>query len=75
MPPELSSTQTFSKVAEVTICFWIMKILATTLRETAGDFISMMLGLGYYWPGFNIPIPAIVLSIHIGATHHYPLLF
>jgi hypothetical protein len=37
-----------NKVAEVTLYFWIMKILATTLGETAGDFISMSLGLGYY---------------------------
>lgn len=40
--------ETVSKVAEVTIYFWVAKVLATTLGETAGDFISMTLGLGYY---------------------------
>lgn len=36
-----------SKVPEVTLVFWIFKILATTLGETAGDAVSMSLGLGY----------------------------
>src|SRR5690606_14215127 len=36
-----------SKVPEVTALFWIIKILATTLGETAGDAVSMALGLGY----------------------------
>ena len=33
----------FSKVAKVTLIFWILKIIATTLGETAGDAISMTL--------------------------------
>jgi uncharacterized membrane-anchored protein len=37
----------FSKVPEVTLIFWIIKILATTLGETAGDAVSMSLNLGY----------------------------
>lgn len=36
-----------NKVARVTLLFWLMKIIATTLGETLGDFISMSLGLGY----------------------------
>jgi uncharacterized membrane-anchored protein len=36
-----------SKVPEVTLVFWILKILATTLGETAGDAVSMTLNLGY----------------------------
>jgi uncharacterized membrane-anchored protein len=36
-----------SKVAPVTLAFWIIKICATTLGETAGDALSMTLGLGY----------------------------
>lgn len=35
------------KVAEVTILFWIMKIAATTLGETAGDLLSMTMNVGY----------------------------
>lgn len=36
-----------NKVAAVTLSFWIMKICATTLGETAGDLLSMTLDVGY----------------------------
>lgn len=36
-----------SKVPEITLIFWIIKILATTLGETGGDAVSMSMDLGY----------------------------
>lgn len=36
-----------NKVASITIFFWIMKIIATTLGETLGDLLSMTLNIGY----------------------------
>lgn len=36
-----------NKVAQVTVGFWIMKICATTLGETAGDLLSMTMNVGY----------------------------
>ncbi len=39
--------ETLSKVPAVTLGFWIIKILATTLGETGGDTVSMSMGLGY----------------------------
>lgn len=36
-----------SKVAAVTLAFWVVKIAATTLGETAGDAVSMSMDLGY----------------------------
>ena len=36
-----------SKVPEVTLMFWVTKIVATTLGETGGDAASMSLNLGY----------------------------
>jgi uncharacterized membrane-anchored protein len=36
-----------SKVPEVTLAFWIIKIAATTLGETGGDAVSMTMHLGY----------------------------
>ena len=36
-----------SKVPEVTLAFWVIKILATTLGETGGDAVSMSMNLGY----------------------------
>lgn len=38
---------TLSKVPQVTLAFWIIKIAATTLGETGGDAVSMTLNLGY----------------------------
>ena len=36
-----------SKVPEITLAFWVIKIFATTLGETGGDVVSMSMGLGY----------------------------
>lgn len=36
-----------NKVAKITLAFWVMKILATTLGETTGDLLSMTLDIGY----------------------------
>jgi uncharacterized membrane-anchored protein len=67
---------TASKVAEVTLTFWIMKVLATTLGETAGDFISMTLGLGYYAGlAITFAILAVVLTLQIAAKAYRPFLF
>ena len=39
--------KTLSKVPEVTLMFWVIKIAATTLGETGGDAVSMSMSLGY----------------------------
>ena len=39
--------RTLSKVPAVTLGFWIIKVLATTLGETGGDTVTMTLGWGY----------------------------
>lgn len=36
-----------NKLPKITLAFWIMKIAATTLGETAGDMLSMTLDVGY----------------------------
>jgi uncharacterized membrane-anchored protein len=36
-----------SKVPQVTLMFWVIKVLATTLGETGGDAVSMSMDLGY----------------------------
>jgi uncharacterized membrane-anchored protein len=38
--------QMLNKVPEVTIYFWIVKVMATTVGETAADFLNTNLGLG-----------------------------
>lgn len=42
-----SSQDLISKVPAVTLVFWVVKVLATTLGETAGDTVSMTLKAGY----------------------------
>lgn len=39
--------ESINKVAKITLIFWCMKIVATTLGETLGDYLSMTLNLGY----------------------------
>lgn len=43
----LPRMHSMNKVAQITLFFWIMKICATTLGETAGDLLSMTLDVGY----------------------------
>jgi uncharacterized membrane-anchored protein len=45
--PNAGWTSAASKVPEITLVFWIMKIAATTLGETAGDAVTMSMNLGY----------------------------
>ncbi|MEO4044973.1 hypothetical protein AAFN47_25520 [Hoeflea sp. CAU 1731] len=72
--PENSSV--VNKIAEVTILFWILKIIATTLGETTGDFISQTLNLGYV-AGLGITGVALVLILaaQIRADRFHPALF
>jgi len=65
-----------SKVAEVTLTFWIMKILATTLGETGGDALSMSLDLGYLVSTliFGLLFVAAVTA-QIRARRFYPVLY
>ncbi|MEO8847259.1 MAG: hypothetical protein ABI440_01325 [Casimicrobiaceae bacterium] len=42
-----SAVKVLTKVPEVTLVFWIIKIAATTLGETGGDAVSMSMHLGY----------------------------
>ena len=65
-----------NRVAEVTIFFWIMKVIATTLGETAGDFVSMTLGLGYT-TGLAITsgVLLLVLFAQVRAARFHPVLF
>jgi uncharacterized membrane-anchored protein len=42
-----SREKVLSKIPEITLIFWIIKIPATTLGETGGDPVSMSMNLGY----------------------------
>lgn len=68
--------QLISKIAKVTLAFWVMKILATTLGETTGDFISMTLGLGYdVGLAITFAALAVILFGQISGQRYHPILF
>lgn len=46
-PMTNTAEYTLSKVPEVTLVFWIIKIAATTLGETGGDTVTMTMNFGY----------------------------
>jgi len=65
-----------SKVPEVTLVFWIIKIAATTLGETGGDTVTMTLDWGYL-AGTAIFLSLLValILIQIAAREFHPLLY
>lgn len=72
----LFMTNNYTKIAQVTFVFWVLKIIATTLGETLGDFISMSLNLGYL-TGTMITFSAlfVILLMQIRADKYYSWLF
>jgi uncharacterized membrane-anchored protein len=65
-----------SKVPEVTLGFWIIKIIATTLGETGGDAVSMTMQLGYAVSSIIfIAIFLVAASAQITAKAFHPFLY
>ncbi|PQA94598.1 hypothetical protein B0A69_09050 [Chryseobacterium shigense] len=65
-----------NKVAAITLLFWLMKITATTLGETLGDFISMKLGLGYaVGIGITLLFFIMILSLQLTVKRYIPLIY
>ena len=75
-PPAQAEDAVFSKVPAVTLGFWIIKILATTLGETGGDTLSMTLGWGYLLA--TVLFAAILVAMvwwQIAAKRFHPFLY
>lgn len=60
-PTPLSARQMLNKVPEITIFFWIIKILCTTVGETAADFLNTNLNLGL--TGTSLVMGALLLIV------------
>lgn len=71
-----NNRQALNKVAQITILFWLLKIVATTLGETLGDFLSMTVNLGY---AIGIAITAsfflLVLMMQLLVKKYMPLIY
>jgi uncharacterized membrane-anchored protein len=69
-------TDALNKVAQVTIFFWIMKICATTLGETAGDLLSMTMNVGYAVSSIIlISIFLVALGFQLAVKKFNPVLY
>ena len=65
-----------SKVPEVTLIFWIIKIAATTLGETGGDSVTMTLNWGYLTgSAIFLPLLAALVIVQISAKRFHPFLY
>jgi uncharacterized membrane-anchored protein len=64
------------KVPQVTLTFWLIKIVATTLGETGGDWVTMSLNLGYL---VGTAIFAVIflglVAAQVSATRFHPALY
>jgi uncharacterized membrane-anchored protein len=75
-PVNTNASAVWTKVPLVTLTFWIVKILATTVGETGGDALSMTLKLGYLvstliFLGFF----AVTLTAQIASRRYHPLFY
>lgn len=65
-----------SKVPEVSLLFWVVKIAATTLGETGGDAVSMSMKLGYLeGTAIFAAIFLVAVAAQVRARRFHPLLY
>ena len=65
-----------SKVPAVTLAFWVIKVIATTLGETGGDAVSMTLNWGYALSSaLFIAVFVVAVAAQIAARRFHPFLY
>src|SRR6202163_3917465 len=73
---DVGYTEDTGKVPAVTLGFWIIKILATTLGETGGDAVTMSMNLGYL---VGTAIFAVIfitaVAVQMAAKRFHPFLY
>src|ERR1700683_3315134 len=68
--------QAASKVPEVTLVFWLIKIAATTLGETGGDTVTMTMNWGYLLgTALFLALLVVLVICQIAAKKFYPFLY
>lgn len=68
--------RTLSKVPAVTLGFWVIKILATTLGETGGDALTMSAGFGYLaGTAVFAAILIVLVALQVRARRFHPFLY
>src|SRR5437868_2689063 len=72
----MSKSVIFSKVPEITIFFWIIKVLCTTVGETASDFLNVNLNFGLIGTSIVTGVVlAIALFFQFRAKKYIPVLY
>jgi uncharacterized membrane-anchored protein len=70
------TTEHQNKVSKISMLFWLMKIVATTLGETLGDFVSMTLNLGYaVGIAITFSLFLIVLLTQLLVNKYFPIIY
>jgi len=72
----MNSQQVLSKVPAVTLGFWVVKILATTLGETGGDTVTMTLNWGYLaGTALFLSLLIVLVLLQVAAKRFRPFLY
>jgi len=72
----MTMSKELAKVPAITLGFWVIKILATTLGETGGDAVSMSMNLGYLLStGIFMVIFVVAVFAQIKARGFHPFLY
>jgi uncharacterized membrane-anchored protein len=65
-----------SKVPQVTLMFWVIKIFATTLGETGGDAVTMTWELGYAVGSLIfLAFFAVMLAAQVASKRYHPFVY
>ncbi|MFB7333080.1 hypothetical protein ACFC00_15680 [Streptomyces adustus] len=71
-----SKKSVMKKLPEVTLAFWVMKVAATTLGETAGDLFSQTLKLGYFLTTIALFLIFVVtLVVQLRSSRYNPFFY
>ncbi|WP_241740980.1 hypothetical protein [Streptomyces sp. L2] len=75
-PAQAPARSVMKKLPEVTLAFWVMKIAATTLGETAGDLFSQTLKLGYFLTTVALFLVFVVtLVVQLRSSRYHPFFY
>ncbi|MHC2256131.1 putative membrane-anchored protein [Bradyrhizobium embrapense] len=73
---DTATDERLGKVPAVTLGFWVIKILATTLGETGGDAVTMSMNLGYLvGTAIFAVVFAVAVAAQMAAKRFHPLLY
>jgi uncharacterized membrane-anchored protein len=73
---QLDASDFLSKVPQVTLAFWIVKVCATTVGETGGDALSMTLKLGYAVSSLIfLAFLCVAIAAQMGSRRYHPLYY